>query len=63
MAIKSTDQAKNRVIGPASRKENSTPSGVLMDSVLVCPTLIGLNTFTVMGPPNMKFDLSVAIAC
>jgi hypothetical protein len=39
-ARRSTDQAKNRDTGPASRRENSIPSGVLMVSVFVFIMLI-----------------------
>jgi hypothetical protein len=39
---RSTDQAKNRVTGPASRRENSIPSGVLMLKEFILATIIGL---------------------
>jgi hypothetical protein len=41
IASKSTDQAKNRVTGPASILENSIPSGVLIVSAFILSTIIG----------------------
>jgi hypothetical protein len=61
MAIKSTDQAKNRMIGPASKKENSMPSGVLMVSVFVCPILIHPDPFAFFSEEQFHRPLAALI--